>query len=64
MTSAHMRNWMECVRSRAVTHAPVEAGYNHAVACIMANAAFRTGRPVVFDPRSRQVLAGGKRFKY
>ena len=64
MTTAHMLNWMECVRSRALTHAPVEAGYNHAVACIMANAAFRTGLAVHFDPKARQVKAGKKVFKY
>ena len=64
MTSSHMLNWMECVRSRQKTHAPVEAGYNHAVACVMANAAFRTGLSVVFDPQSRQVKAGNKVFKY
>ena len=63
-TSAHMRNWMDCVLSRKQTNAPVEAGYNHAVACIMANAAFRTGLPVTFDPKSRQVKAGKKVFKY
>ncbi|HPV17993.1 MAG: Gfo/Idh/MocA family oxidoreductase [Bacteroidota bacterium] len=64
MTSAHMFNWMDCVRSRKQTNAPVEAGYNHSVACIMANAAFRTGVPVTFDPNSKQVKAGRKVFKY
>ncbi len=64
MTSAHMLNWMECIRSRAATNAPVEAGYNHAVACIMANAAFRTGLPVSLDPKLKQVKAGKKVFKY
>ena len=43
LTSAHMRNWMECVRSRKQPNAPVEAGYNHSIACIMTNAAVRTG---------------------
>lgn len=64
LTSAHMHNWMSCVRSRKTPHAPVEAGYNHAIACIMANAAYRTGDRATFDPQSRQVLAGGKVFKY
>ena len=63
-TSAHMLNWMECVRSRKAANAPVEAGYNHTVACSMANAAFRTGLPVRFDPAARQIMAGGKVFKY
>jgi predicted dehydrogenase len=63
-TSNHMRNWMECVRSRKETNAPVEAGYSHAIACIMTNAAARTGTKVTFDEKKQEVLAGGKVFKY
>jgi len=63
MEVAHMRNWMECVRSRQQPNAPVEAGYSHAVALIMANAAFRTGLKATFDKAAREVLAGGKVFK-
>ena len=59
-TSAHMRNWMECVRSRKDPHAPVEAGYSHAIALVMSNAALRTGMRATFDDKTRQVLAGGK----
>jgi predicted dehydrogenase len=62
LTSAHMRNWMECVRSRKQTNAPVEAGYNHAIACIMANAAYRTGMRSTFDEKTQEVMAGGKVF--
>lgn len=64
MTSLHMRNWMECVRSRTQTNAPVEAGYNHSIATIMCNAAVRTGEKVVFDEATQEVLAGGKVFQY
>lgn len=64
LTSAHMRNWMECVRSRKQPNAPVEAGYNHSVATIMTNAAVRTGGKAVFDSATRQVLVDGKVFKY
>ena len=64
LTSAHMRNWMECVRSRKQPNAPVEAGYNHSIACIMTNAAARTGEKVTFDVKNKQVLADGKVFKY
>ena len=55
-----MRNWMECVRGRRDPNAPVEAGYSHAVALIMSNAALRTGMRATFDAEKRQVLAGGK----
>jgi predicted dehydrogenase len=63
MEVAHMRNWMECVCSRAQPNAPIEAGYSHAVALIMANAALRTGQRTEFDRKKRQVLAGGRVFK-
>jgi predicted dehydrogenase len=64
LTSNHVRNWMECVRSRKETHAPVEAGYAHAVACIMTNAAVRVGAKATFDEVNQEVMANGKIFKY
>jgi hypothetical protein len=63
-TSNHMRNFMECVRSRKQTNAPVEAGYEHSIACIMTNAAVRTGEKATFDEKTQEVMAGGKVFKY
>ena len=63
LTFNHVKNWMECVRSRKQPNAPVEAGYDHSVACIMTNAAYRTGEKVVFDEKKQEVLAGGKVFK-
>lgn len=63
-TNAHVRNWMECVRSRKEPNAPVEAGYNHAIACVMTNAAYRTGEKVTFDEKKQEVMAGKKVFKY
>jgi hypothetical protein len=64
LTSAHMRNWMECVRSRKQPNAPVEAGYNHSVASIMTNAAVRTGQKATFDEKKQEVMAGDKVFRY
>ena len=64
LTSAHMRNWMESVRSRKQPNAPVEAGYNHSIACIMTTAAVRTGEKATFDVKTKQVMADGKVFKY
>ena len=62
MTSLHMRNWMECVRSRKQTNAPVEAGYSHSIATMMTNAAVRSGEKVTFDEATQEILAGGKPF--
>ena len=64
MTSLHMLNWMECVRSRKTTNGPIEAGYNHSIANIMTTAALRTGLKATFDEASQDVLAGGNVFQY
>jgi predicted dehydrogenase len=64
LTTNHMRNWMECVRSRKQANAPVEAGYNHSIACIMTNASVRTGSKATFDEATQEVMAAGKVFKY
>jgi len=64
LTSGHMRNWMDCVRSRKEPNAPIEAGYQHSIATIMTNAAYRTGQQVVYDPKRQEVLAGGTVFQY
>ena len=64
LTSAHMRNWMECVRSRKQPNAPIEAGYQHSIASIMTNAAVRTGQKAIFDTQKQEVMADGKVFMY
>lgn len=65
LTSGHMRNFMECVRAnKKETNCPVEAGFNHTIACAMANAAYRTGMRTTFDEKTQEVMAGGKVFKY
>ncbi|QKG55842.1 Gfo/Idh/MocA family oxidoreductase [Hymenobacter sp. BRD128] len=64
LTSNHIRNWMECVRSRKQPHAPVEAGYSHSIATIMTNAAVHTGMKATFDEKTQEVMVGGKVFKY
>jgi hypothetical protein len=60
MTSANMRNWMECVRSRKQPNASIEAGYSHSVALCMNIAAIQTGQRITFDDKSQQVMAGDK----
>jgi predicted dehydrogenase len=56
-TLAHMKNWMECVRSRnQKTNADIRAAYNHSVALCMTVAALQTGRRVTFDVKKRDVV--------
>jgi len=64
LTSAHMKNWMECVKDRKNPNADVYAGYNHSVANMMVTAALRTGLKVTFDEKNKLVMAGEKPFVY
>ncbi len=61
-TSANMRNWMDCVRSRKTPNASIDAGYSHSVALCMCIAAMQTGQKVTFDDKAQVVMAGGKSF--
>lgn len=58
MTVLHMRNWMECLRSRKQPNAPIEAGYNHSVASLMVTQALHTGKRVVFDEKNKKIVEG------
>jgi len=64
LTSNHVRNWMECIRSRKAPNAPVEAGYSHSIANIMTTASAHTGMKATFDEKTQEVMVGGKVFKY
>jgi predicted dehydrogenase len=57
-TLAHMRNWMECVRSRKTPNADIHAAYNHSVALCMTIAALQTGKRVTFDDAKQDVVIG------
>jgi predicted dehydrogenase len=61
-TSANMRNWMECVRSRKTPNTSIEAGYSHSIALCMNVAAIQTGLKATFDDKTQQVMAGGRVF--
>jgi hypothetical protein len=57
-TSANVRNWMECVRSRKTPNADIEAGYRHSVALCMTIAALHTGQRIGFDDARQEVVVG------
>ncbi|MFZ5942136.1 MAG: Gfo/Idh/MocA family protein [Bacteroidota bacterium] len=64
LTNAHMKNWMDCIRSRNTPNAPAQAGYNHSIANIMCTAALRTGYRATFDEHTQEVMAGNNVFQY
>ncbi|OHB80478.1 MAG: hypothetical protein A2V98_07295 [Planctomycetes bacterium RBG_16_64_12] len=57
-TPDHFLNWLQCIRSRGTCRASIEAGYQHAVAVLMAVRAHDTGRRQIYDPEHRQIRDG------
>lgn len=56
-TRAHIRNFLECVRTRKDPNAPVEAGQSSAVVLAMAIDALRQGRRLKWNAEQRKVEA-------
>lgn len=57
-TPDHFLDWLRCLRTRRACNAPIEAGYQHAVAVIMAMRAFDTGRRQIYDHSKREIREG------
>jgi predicted dehydrogenase len=53
----HFLDWLQCMRSGATPHAPIDAGFQHAVAVLMAVISYDTGRKTTYDPRLRRIAA-------
>ncbi|MFO7694051.1 MAG: Gfo/Idh/MocA family oxidoreductase, partial [Vicinamibacterales bacterium] len=51
----HWVNWYRCMRDGRTPNASLDAGYQHAVASIMATMSYETGRRVRFDPAKRTI---------
>lgn len=51
----HMENWLQCLRTRKQPNANVDAGYQHAVACILSDMAMVENRRMRYDPRQRVI---------
>src|SRR5690606_5886526 len=64
LTTNHMLNWMECIRSRKEPNAPVEAGYYHSIANVMTTAAAHSSAKATFDEQKQEVMVGDKIFTY
>ncbi len=52
----HIKNWLECIRSRARTVADWEIGHRAVTACHLGVIAQRTGRTIRWDAKTEQIL--------
>jgi predicted dehydrogenase len=51
----HFLDWLQCIRNGGTPHASIDAGYQHAVAVIMAMRSYDTGRKTIYDPQKRVI---------
>jgi predicted dehydrogenase len=59
MDSIHMSNWLACARKgERKTNCTAEHGYQHAIACILADRALHSGRRLLFDEKERTIREG------
>ncbi|MCC6484283.1 MAG: Gfo/Idh/MocA family oxidoreductase [Armatimonadetes bacterium] len=52
----HQHNFLRCVRSRQTPSAPIQAGHQHTVACVLAYTALRRGKRMRYLPQQRQIV--------
>jgi hypothetical protein len=53
ISSPHMQNFVDCVRSRTNPIAPVEVGCSTNITCVLGNMATELGRPVKWNPATQ-----------
>lgn len=51
----HFLDWLQCVRNGGTPFAPIEAGYQHSVAGIMAMKSYETGRKTLYEHATRTI---------
>jgi predicted dehydrogenase len=54
----HVLDWLQCIRSRQTPNASIDAGYQHAVACLMGVQAMETGKRMTYDAEKREIREG------
>ncbi|HNT88919.1 MAG TPA: Gfo/Idh/MocA family oxidoreductase, partial [Candidatus Hydrogenedentes bacterium] len=54
----HVLDWLQCIRDRGTPNASIDAGYQHAVAVVMAMMAYDSGKRMVYDAATREIREG------
>jgi len=51
----HFLNWLQCMRTGETPHASIDAGFQHAVAVLMAVVSYETGRTTRYNSKKRAI---------
>ncbi len=55
-TRLHMLNFLNAIETKTKPVADIEEGHISTASCILANLSMQTGRPMRYDPKTRQVI--------
>ncbi len=51
----HVRNFLDCIETRALPAGDIEIGHRSTATCLLGNIAFRTGQKLLWDPKSEKI---------
>jgi predicted dehydrogenase len=55
-TPMHVKNWLECVKTRDEPNSPIELGHRIILAAHLANLSYRTGKKIFWDNDRKEVI--------
>lgn len=60
----HVRNFLDCMRSRKLPRSDMEIGHRSTTACLLGNIAYRTGRAIRWDTKSERIAGDAEAAKH
>jgi predicted dehydrogenase len=61
---AHVRNFLDCVKSRQSPTSDIEIGHRSTTTCLLGNVALRSGRRIVWNAKTEKIEGDGVASKY
>jgi predicted dehydrogenase len=61
---AHVRNFLDCVKSRKMPTSDIEIGHRSTTTCLLGNVALRSGSRIVWDAEAEKIEGDGAASKY
>jgi predicted dehydrogenase len=61
---AHVRNFLDCVKSRQRPTSDIEIGHRSTTTCLLGNVALRSGRRIVWNAKTEKIEGDGAASKY
>src|SRR5690348_2710298 len=59
--SDHVRNFLDCIKSRRRPISDIEIGHRSTSACLLGNVAFRSKERIEWDVKSQKLISGGSK---